>query len=55
MSKILSVLPVFIFVSNWVVSIAEYRGMHRGGKEGGGSYTDRFERMQKIEVRGHKL
>ncbi len=29
----------------------ECGGVDRGGKVGGGNYTDRFERMQKIEGR----
>ncbi len=32
-----------------VVSTAECGGAHGGWKGGGGSYTDRFERMLKIE------
>ncbi len=34
-----------------VVSTAECGGTHRGGKGGGGSYSDCFEGRQKIEGR----
>ncbi len=34
-----------------VVSAAECGGMHGGGKVGGENYTDRFERLQKIQGR----
>ncbi len=33
------------------MSRAECRGVHGGGKGGGGSYTDHFEGMQKIQAR----
>ncbi len=49
-SNILSVSYLCLFcVSEGVVSRAEYRGAHEGGRGAGGSYTYRFERMQKIE------
>ncbi len=54
-SNILSVTCLCLFcVSNWtkgVVSTVECGDVHRGGKGGGGSYTDRFETMQTTQGR----
>ncbi len=52
MSNISSVSYLRLFcVSNGVMRTVEYRGVHRGGKGGGGTHTDRFERIQKIDGR----